>query len=119
MDIVEPTPPHAAPLDVATVELLRTCFICPEQYDLLAGDGSSIGYFRLRHGCYVVRIPDAGGEPVYVRRYDGPADANKGGFDTDEERVAELRRGVRAVLKANGISHPKRAAKSIVARVAQ
>jgi hypothetical protein len=60
------------------VELKRTCYACPEQYD--AGmNGKAVGYLRLRHGHFTVSCPNAQGEMVYEASPKGD-----GQFEYDE-----------------------------------
>lgn len=78
------------PVLIHGYRLDRTCFACPEQYDVYAGD-SLVAYFRLRHGSFTATCPDVGGEVVY--------DANPTGdsiFD-EEERVKYLTEAILAV----------------------
>jgi len=59
--------------------LERTCFACPEQYDVYAGE-EQVAYFRLRHGSFYAAVPDHGGEIVYQ------ADPDGDGIFEDNER---------------------------------
>ena len=81
--------------------LSLTSFACPEQYDLMH-HGERVGYFRLRHGYYSVRFPDWTGVEVF-----GAYAGGDGIFD-DDERGPMLRKGVRAILKARGMSRATR-----------
>jgi hypothetical protein len=46
------------------IQLVQTCYACPEQYDAVLGS-STIGYLRLRHGRFTVQYPDPTGPVVY------------------------------------------------------
>ena len=46
------------------VELVQTCYACPEQYDVLDGKGNMLAYLRLRHGQFTVECPDVGDKLV-------------------------------------------------------
>ncbi len=45
--------------------LARTCFACPEQYDVFDGE-KQVGFIRLRHGSFRADVPDCGGTTVYT-----------------------------------------------------
>ena len=60
------------------IELHRTCWACPEQYDAKLA-GKTVGYLRLRHGFFSVECPDVGGEIVYESH-----PAGDGIFETEE-----------------------------------
>lgn len=46
------------------IRLVQTCTACPEQYDAYRGD-ELVGYLRLRHGNFTVRLHGPGGPLVY------------------------------------------------------
>ena len=73
------------------LELVKTCMACPEQYDVFK-DGKQVAYYRLRHGEFMVDIPDCGGETIYESEPSGD-----GIFDSDE-RLNHLTKAMRAVL---------------------
>lgn len=81
------------------VELVQTCFACPEQYDMLLF-GVRVGYFRLRHSSYTVA---AGGpsldpqEVVLTEDYCPSGESDVGVFRW-EDRDDALLRGAWAVL---------------------
>lgn len=52
------------PTDIRGYRLVRTCYACPEQYDVFLG-GMQVGYLRLRHGYFYADTPDVGGTTVY------------------------------------------------------
>lgn len=78
------------PVLIHGYRLKRTCFACPEQYDVYAG-GVQVAYFRLRHGQFKAYIPDYGGYLVYEANTLGD-----GAFD-DSERVKFLTEAILAV----------------------
>jgi hypothetical protein len=39
-------------------KLVRTCYACPEQYDVFNKKNSLVGYLRLRPGVFTVQYPD-------------------------------------------------------------
>ena len=71
--------------------LMRTCFACPEQYDVFDDLGQQVAYFRLRHGGFTVDVPDVGGEQVYHATPKGD------GIFYDDERVKYLTEAILAV----------------------
>lgn len=76
------------------VELRRTCYACPEQYEAFV-DGEQVGYLRLRHGWFYAAVPDHGGRVVYE------ADDSRGdGIFDDDERERYLTAAVRAIKAA-------------------
>jgi hypothetical protein len=76
-------------------KLIRTCYACPEQYDVLNADtGDKIAYLRLRHGRFRMDYP-----------WDGPTvfegnPIGDGIFDSEEERAVWIGR---ALLKLREI----------------
>lgn len=73
--------------------LYRTCFACPEQYDLKSADDMVIiAYFRLRHGYFSVSCPDCGDDLVYEAHPEGD-----GIFATEDERTFHLLEALKAV----------------------
>lgn len=78
------------PMLIHGYELKRTCYACPEQYDVYAGD-EMVAYFRLRHGTFRVDVPDCGGDTIYEASPRGD-----GIFDNDE-RVRYLTEAILAV----------------------
>lgn len=69
----------------------RTCYACPEQYDVKDQNGSIIAYLRLRHGSFTVSCPDVGGDVIYEGAPNGD-----GIFD-DDERMKYLSDAVAAI----------------------
>ena len=78
------------PVLIHGYRLQRTCYACPEQYDVYAGE-EQVAYFRLRHGHFYAAVPDHGGEIVYQ------ADPDGDGIFEDYERVRHLREAILAV----------------------
>lgn len=77
---------------IAGCRLIRTCYACPEQYDVfLEKTGDQIGYLRLRHGWFRADYPDHGGETVYE------ADPKGDGIFEDDERIEHLTAAVNAL----------------------
>jgi hypothetical protein len=46
------------------IKLIKTCSVCPEQYEAYLGD-RQVGYLRLRGGSFTVNYPDVGGLEIY------------------------------------------------------
>lgn len=72
--------------------LERTCFACPEQYDVYKGD-EQVGYLRLRHGGFRAEYPNCMGETVYL------AEPKGDGLFEPEERRRFLTEAVEALDK--------------------
>lgn len=49
---------------MSEIELVQTCGACPEQYDAYRG-GRKVGYLRLRHGHFTVRLHDSSGPLIF------------------------------------------------------
>lgn len=73
------------------IELKRTCFACPEQYDAYL-NGEKVGYLRLRHGSFTVQVPDPRGEYVYE------ADTIGDGIFDESEREYHLDKALAAIM---------------------
>lgn len=73
------------------LELVQTCGACPEQYDVLDGEGKNIGYLRLRHGSFRAEYM---GETVYT------ANPRGDGLFEEDERNFYLNRAVAAIKEA-------------------
>ena len=75
--------------------LVRTCYACPEQYDVYDADDTEFknirAYMRLRHGSFRVECPDVNGETVYRSEPHGD------GIFMDFERETELTNAISAV----------------------
>lgn len=77
------------------IQLVQTCAACPEQYDAMR-DGKRVGYLRLRHGSFTVRLHDPDGPVVYEASV-----GNKfNGLFTDDERDLYLQIATNALQAA-------------------
>ena len=74
------------------IELIRTCYACPEQYDAFV-DGEQVGYLRLRHGFFTVEYPDANGKLIYEAEPEGD------GLFSDNEREYFLNKAKEEINK--------------------
>lgn len=81
---------YKKPVLIHGYNLVRTCFACPEQYDVMVGD-EQVAYLRLRHGHFTARVPDVGGEIVYECHPEGD------GLFEDDERVKYLTEAILAI----------------------
>ena len=63
------------------IKWVMTCPAYPEQYDAFY-QGKQVGYLRLRHGCFSVEYPNAGGERIYYAE-----NLNADGCFDDDERA--------------------------------
>lgn len=79
------------------VYFVRTCYACPEQYDVYTEGKEQIGYVKLRYGTLKAIYPDFGGEKVFEYIFEG--DDLKGFFDNDDERNEML--GIIATILVN------------------
>lgn len=70
----------------------RTCFACPEQYDVFLND-ERIGYLRLRHGSFTASYPDWDGKLVYHT-----TEVIGDGIFASSERETQLTKAVIALL---------------------
>lgn len=81
-------------LTIKDIELVQTCGACPEQYDAYYND-KQVGYLRLRHGCFSVDYPDAGGEQIYYTEMvdgDGCLDYEEREYYLNEAKQAIVNR---------------------------
>lgn len=83
------------------IRLQCTCEACPEQYDALDSTGERVGYLRLRHGYFSVRVPDPSGAEIYGSYAQGD------GMFTDDEREPYLLAAV-AALRLWYATHERR-----------
>jgi hypothetical protein len=69
-------------MEIDGLNLIRTCYACPEQYDVLDKDHNVVGYLRLRHGIFRVDFPHCGGETIYraVPKGDGIFESDERDF---------------------------------------
>ena len=74
--------------------LVRTCYACPEQYDVFFHD-FQIGYLRLRHGNFTAEYPDVRGRLAFQDYPKGD-----GVFETDE-RYAYLELAVENLIRVH------------------
>lgn len=79
---------YATPSSIMGYDLILTCHMCPEQYDVMK-DGVKVGYMRLRHGTFRVDGPD--GQTIHMAQPKGD-----GYFEVDE-REAYLKDGIIAI----------------------
>jgi hypothetical protein len=63
---------------------VRTCYACPEQYDVYLGE-EQVAYVRLRHGRLYACSPDVGGKTIYQAYPEGD-----GIFASEEECLFHL-----------------------------
>jgi hypothetical protein len=90
-EFAEKIPMYKLGIMIHGYRLMRTCFACPEQYDVYDNLGQQVAYFRLRHGGFRVDVPDVGGEQVYTANPKGD------GIFEDDERVKYLTEAILAV----------------------
>jgi hypothetical protein len=64
--------------------LERTCYACPEQYDVYDQKGTQCAYIRLRHGLLRVDVPDVG-HTIY-----STGSVHGDGIFSDDERLKKL-----------------------------
>lgn len=69
------------------LEFVRTCYACPEQYDVYCNE-ELVGYVRLRHGYLYCECPNCGGDTVYEAEVEGPYGG--GIFQNEETRMEHL-----------------------------
>ncbi len=74
---------------MARYKLVRTCYACPEQYDVFDGE-VQVGYLRLRHGAFRAEVVPSD-EVVYDVSTKGD------GMFEDRERVFHLNAACRAI----------------------
>lgn len=76
--------------------LVRTCFACPEQYDVYKknedGVEEQVAYLRLRHGRFRADCPDSNGTTVYTS-----SDMKGDGIFDDDEREYFLNAAIEKV----------------------
>lgn len=79
------------------MNLVQTCWSCPEQYDLESVlDGSMLAYFRVRHGYFRVDLGDCGGETIYDFSFGNGWDGN---FEDEEQRIEQLSKGIEKIVE--------------------
>lgn len=78
------------------LNLVKTCGVSPEQYDLVNRRGKCFACFRLRHGYFSVECLDVGGTLVYEAHPEGD------GCFMPHEREAYINAAMSAVKKHYG-----------------
>ena len=73
--------------------LRRTCFACPEQYDVFLED-AWVGYIRLRHSWFLVTCPDYNKVFLEEKVDEGQ---HTGIFEDEEQRQEYLEKAVKAI----------------------
>lgn len=69
----------------------RTCYACPEQYDVYDQNKQIVAYVRLRHGSLTVSCPDVGGDVILHEHPEGD------GIFMKHERMEYLEKVVKAI----------------------
>lgn len=75
------------------IKLVKTCEMCPEQYDAFDEFENQVGYLRLRNGYFYVCSPDINGKVIYSAYPDGD------GTFRDYEREKYLKLAIEAIQK--------------------
>ena len=79
---------------ISGYRLIRTCFACPEQYEVFDDKtGERVGYLRLRYGHFRADYPDCGGDTVFTAEPFGD------GCFEENERMTYLTAAVAALHK--------------------
>ena len=73
-------------MTIKGLSFIKTCFACPEQYDV-EYNGKQVGYIRLRWGGLTVAYPDVGGEIIYETSI---GDGWTGEFESEKQRQYHL-----------------------------
>ncbi|WP_228203407.1 hypothetical protein [Acinetobacter sp. CFCC 10889] len=79
--------------DLNQIELVMTCYACPEQYNAFH-NGKQVGYLRLRHGCFSVDYPDHFGDEIFYSE-----EMQGDGMFEDGEREHFLMKAKEAIVK--------------------
>lgn len=95
---IEPVKPD---VEIMGYTLVRTCYACPEQYDVLTKHGMLVGYLRLRHGHFTAQYPDVYGKLIYEASPIGD------GLFESHERLDYLMKAVEAIDKARELPNPQ------------
>lgn len=74
-------------MEFSGLEFVRTCYACPEQYDVYC-DEEVVGYVRLRHKYLYCECPYIDGDTVYEANIEGPYGG--GQFPDEETRMEHL-----------------------------
>jgi hypothetical protein len=78
-------------MSIYEYDLVRTCFACPEQYEVYDKNNNKVGYLRLRHGEFRADYPECGGKTVYESYPQGD------GIFEEYERMFELKKAIEAI----------------------
>lgn len=73
--------------------IVRTCYACPEQYDVFNKLNKLSGYLRLRHGIFTVQYPDVYGKVIFE------ANPHGDGIFEEYERDHFLSKAILAIKK--------------------
>lgn len=95
-------------IQIGELEFIKTCDVCPEQYDVKDKDGRQVGYIRLRWGELRCDFPDCGGETIYSCNFD---DDFAGCFNSEEERLiylGEIAKSINTKLSSEKVRVSKR-----------
>lgn len=84
---------------MAMFKLVRTCYACPEQYDVYCKE-KKVGYIRYRSGKFTVEYPDCGKELLTALHI---GDEYDGMFSDDTDRYMYLDIAVIAIAEKLGI----------------
>lgn len=74
------------------LDLVNTCYACPEQYDVYMAD-KQVGYLRLRHGWFRCDANKCGGPMIYHTN-----ECKGDGIFTDIERDYFLQEAIAALI---------------------
>ncbi len=75
------------------LDLVNTCYACPEQYDVYMAD-KQVGYLRLRHGWFRCDANKCGGPMIYHTN-----ECKGDGIFTDDERDFFLQEAITALIQ--------------------
>lgn len=84
---------YKIPVYIHGYRLEKTCYACPEQYDVYEPSGKMVAYIRLRHGHLRVDCPDVGNTIYSTDRVHGD-----GMFD-DDERFKKLNECIEKMIE--------------------
>lgn len=86
-------------MKIKGLDFVKTCSVCPEQYDVFNGKGKQVGYVRLRWGELTCEYPDVGGEYIYTTAI---GDGYTGEFENQEQREHHLNAIADKIIKKMG-----------------
>ena len=75
-------------MNIKGLEFDKTCYACPEQYDVYDENHNVVGYVRLRWGGLSCEYPYVGGEVIYITSIGN--DGWGGMFESEEQRLYHL-----------------------------